>query len=563
MKKTSFSNRRSRLALLCLVVLAIPGGVASAQAAGSQRERQVDALFAENNRGATPGAAIAVVRDGRILLSRGYGLASLEHRVPITSATVFDVASVSKQFTGLAIAMLIEQGRIKLTDDIRTYIPELGDVGHKITIDHLVHHTSGLRDWPGTLSLAGWRMDDVISFDQILRLAYNQRTLNSIPGAEYTYSNTGYNLLAEVVARVTGQSFRVWTDANLFRPLGMIDSHFRDDHTLVIPNRAFGYARTPAGGYLSVSNNLTAMGSSSLFSTVDDLAKWVMNFDDPKLGGRTAMALTRTRGKLNDGSSIPYAFGISQGEYRGKPTVSHSGSWAAFATFIVHFPEQRFGVIVLANTGGINVSRAAYDIADTFLGTELGPRANPEPQRGVSGLVVTPAVLDQYIGLYRLGPGWYVRIRRDGGMLVTQATREAEFAMIPRSDISFWVEGYNSLMEFDRDGAVVNLTYRGRRYPRLVETTPLSPAQLAEFTGEYESEELKTLYRIESKDGGLVMRHQRHPTIVLTRLWRDDFSGASRFTRSVEFERDTTGGVKGFAVLIDDRSRHVRFVKRR
>ena len=153
-------------------------------------------------------------------------------------------------------------------------------------------------------------MDDVISFEQILTMAFHQRSLNFVPGAEYAYSNTGYNLLAEVVKRVTGQSFREWTDAHLFRPLGMVNTHFRDDHTVVIPNRAFGYARAADGRYASVTNNLTALGSSSLVSTVDDLAKWVMNFDDPKVGGGAAMARTRTRGVLNDGSTIPYAFGI-------------------------------------------------------------------------------------------------------------------------------------------------------------------------------------------------------------------------------------------------------------
>jgi CubicO group peptidase (beta-lactamase class C family) len=212
-----------------------------------------------------------------------------------------------------------------------------------------VHHTSGLRDWPGTLALAGWRFDDVISFDQILAFAYRQRSLNFAPGAEYTYSNTGYNLLAEMVRRVTGQSFRQWTDEQLFRPLGMTDSHFQDDHTRVVPNRASGYARAPDGTWRAIPNNLTALGSSSLFSTVDDLAKWVLNFEDAKVGGSAAMARTRTRGVLNDGTSIPYAFGISHGEYRGLANVNHSGGWAQFSTFVLHFPRQRFGVVVLAN----------------------------------------------------------------------------------------------------------------------------------------------------------------------------------------------------------------------
>ncbi|MBC7895692.1 MAG: beta-lactamase family protein, partial [Cytophagaceae bacterium] len=328
--------------LACALLLGAPD--LPAQAA----ERTIDSLFAPHNEGVRPGLAVAVIREGRLVLARGYGMANLEHRVRITPTTVFDIASISKQFAGMAIAMLVDQGRVRLTDDIRRYIPELGDVGHTITIDHLLHHTSGLRDWPGSLALAGWRMDDVIAFDQILRFAYHQRTLNFVPGAEYTYSNTGYNLLAEVVARVSGRTFAQFTAEQIFRPLGMARSRFHDDVTELIPDRALGYARVDSG-WRSVTDNLTALGSSSLFTTVEDLARWIANFEDPRVGGATAMTMTRTRGRLNDGSTIPYAFGISHGEYRGQPIVQHSGSWAQFATYLVHFPQQRLGVVVLTN----------------------------------------------------------------------------------------------------------------------------------------------------------------------------------------------------------------------
>ncbi len=372
----------------------------AAQGHDSESAR-VDSLFAEYSRSLTPGLAVAVVRDGKVLLTRGYGYANLELRVLITPATVFDVASVSKQFAGLAVALLAAAGRVKLGDDIRQYIPELADVGHTVTIDHLLHHTSGYRDWPGTLSLAGWRMDDVVSFDQILTMAYNQRSLNFAPGAEYTYSNTGYNLLAEMVARVSAKSFRQFTEERLFRPLGMTSSHFHDDHLQVAARRANGYARRADGSYSTVANNLMALGSSSLYSTVEDLAKWVMNFDDPKVGGSAVLEMTRTRGRLNDGSTIPYAFGISHGDYRGLPTASHSGSWASFATFLLHFPRQRFGVIVLANSGSINAGRAAFNVADIYLANTLGPAspAAANPLAGAATIEVSPALLDRYTGL--------------------------------------------------------------------------------------------------------------------------------------------------------------------
>jgi CubicO group peptidase (beta-lactamase class C family) len=547
---------RSRLFLGALLLLHAP---ARAQDSATVA-RRVDSLFAQYNQGTSPGVAVAIVRDGRIAFSKGYGLADIEHRIPITSTSVFDVASVSKQFAGLAIAMLVEQGRIRLTDDVKKYIPELGDLGHTITIDHLVHHTSGLRDWPGTLALSGWRMDDVISFDQILTMAYHQRSLNFVPGSEYTYSNTGYNLLAEVVARVTGKSFRAWTQENLFQPLGMTRSVFRDDHTLVVPDRVFGYARRPDGTWASVPNNLTALGSSSLMTTAEDLARWVINFEDARVGGKSAMTLMRQRGTFNDGTSNAYAFGVSHGTYRDVPTVSHSGGWASFATYLVHFPEQRLGVIVLANSGIINPGRAAFNVADIF----LTGRANTPAPAPNDSQVVAPSTLDRYAGVYRLGPGWYVRIRRDGAVLRTQATREAEFVMTARSDTSFWVAAYNAPMDFHPSNGTepTTLIYRGRRHPRLEDSPSPSAAQLAELAGEYESAELATTYRVEVVNGALVMKHRRHGTISLAHLWRNEFGGGVWFVRAVEFERDGAGKVTGFSVTVDERSRDIRFARK-
>lgn len=529
------------------------------------RAGRVDSIFAAFDKAGSPGAAIAVVRDGSAILERGYGYASLEHGVRITPQTVFDVASVSKQFTGLAIAMLVDQGRIALTDDVRKYIPELHDFGRPVTIGHLLHHTSGIRDWPATLSIAGWRFDDVISYEQILRFAFAQRTLNFIPGAEYTYSNTGYNLLAEVVARVTGKSFRAWTDSNLFSPLGMARSHFHDDHTMVVPGRAFGYSRAD-GGWRAVTNNLTALGSSSLFSTASDMTKWLINFDSARVGGRRAMELMRTRDTLNNGSVNQYAFGISHGEFRGASFVSHSGSWAGFVSFLAYFPEKRFGVVVLANAPNVPVQRAAMEISNIYLGSELDPvAAAAATQSATPDVEVPTATLDRYVGTYRLGAGWYVRIRRDGSTLLTRATREQEFPLVPRSEEEFWVQAYNAPMAFERDSVsgAATLVYRGRRIPRLSATEPSTSRPLAELAGEYLSEELGTSYTVIVKDTTVTLRHRRHGDIPLSRAWGDDWSGVPFFLRSVAFRRDARGRVTGFVVNAGERARDIVFVRQR
>ncbi|MGH7679951.1 MAG: serine hydrolase [Gemmatimonadaceae bacterium] len=531
---------------------------------GDARARRVDSIFAEWDKPGSPGAAVVVVRDGKILFEKGYGYADLEHNVRITPATVFDVASVSKQFTGLAVAMLLDQGRIKLTDDIRKYIPELYDFRDTIRIDHLLHHTSGIRDWPGTLGIAGWRMDDVISFDQILRFAYNQRTLNFVPGAEYTYSNTGYNLLAELVQRVTGKSFRVWTDENLFRPLGMTSTHFHDDHQMIVADRAQGYTRGE-GGFRSAPNNLTALGSSSLFASARDLAKWVTNFDDAKVGGQRAMQLMRTYGRLTGGQQNPYAFGISHSQYRGLATLSHSGGWAGFSTFVLHFPQKRFGVIVLANTG-INVGAAAHTIAGAFLESELSAEtAQAGQQMATAPEVDVPApTLDRYVGTYKLGPAWYVVIRREGSRLFTRATAEAEFPLSARAPTSFWVAGYNSSMGFSQDSGtgIVSMFYRGRRIPRITVREPGVNAPRSDLAGVYVSPELDASYTLDVRGDTLALRHRRHGTIRLTPAWGDDFYAPPFFMRSVEFQRDASGKVTGFVINAGDRVRNVSFVKR-
>ena len=528
-----------------------------------EQSRRADSLFAEFTVPGSPGLSVAVVRDGRVVFAKGYGLANLEHNVPITASTVFDVASVSKQFTGLAVAMLVQQGKVSLSDDIRKYIPELQVMQPPITVNHLVHHTSGMRDWPGTLNVAGWRYDDVISFDQILTMAYRQKTLNFVPGAEYTYSNTGYNLLAEMVKRVSGQPFRVWMDENLFRPLGMSSSVFRDDHTLVVQRRALGYSRGPDGRWHAVTNNLTALGSSSLMSSAEDMTRWLMNFDDWRVGGAAAMALTRTRGVLNDSSTIPYAFGISHGTYRGAPTLSHSGSWAAFVSFLVQFPQQKSGVVVLANTPSVNTSRAAYALADIFVGDALGPAAVPAPAAPLAVFSTDRALLERYVGVYKLGPGWYVRISRRDSALIAQVPGELPAYMAARSAREFWVQNYGASMTFvaDSTGPATALTYRGKRSERVDERGMAPPANLAAYAGTYESDELGIAYPVEVRDSALVLRSRQHGDIVLSHRWRDDFSGPGAF-RSVEFERDRAGRVSGFLVNVDERSRNIRFVRR-
>ncbi|MFS8617988.1 MAG: serine hydrolase [Solitalea sp.] len=546
-----------------------PAGTVYAQHASGKipadAAAKVDALFSGIDKERDPGAAVLVVRNQQVLLKRCYGLANVEHRVPVTPSTVFDIASLSKQFAGMAIAMLEEEGKLSLQDEVQKYIPEFPDFGKPVTIGHLVHHTAGLRDWPATLALAGWRMDDVISLEQILNMAFHQQDLNFEPGAEYSYSNTGYNLLAEIVQRVSGDSFREWTDKHIFKPLGMNNSHFQDNHSEVVPHKAYGYSRAGRGVYQAIPNGLTALGSSSLFTSIDDLAKWVINFETHRVGGKAVWDRMLQRGKLNNGKRISYAYGLVVGTHRGLRTVNHSGGWAGFNTFLLHYPEQNFSVVVLKNHNWGDVSKVAHDIAGIYLEEEMKPErpsADAEEAADPEEVTVPEKLLASYAGTYRLGPAWYITVDREGSRLTSQATGESAVPMVPLSDSSFRVPAYNASISFIRDpgGQVTGFRYRGMTCPRVERVTLPEGSSLDEFTGVFKSGELGTEYQLVLEDGELKAKHPRHGSIQLIPAWKDEFRGSAWFMHTIEFSRDANGQINGFSVS-QTRSRKQRFIR--
>lgn len=326
----------------------------------------IDTLFAEWDKPGSPGAALVVMRGDEIIYEKGYGSANLEYGLPITPRSVFLVASVSKQFTAFAIAMLAEQAKLSLDDDIRTHVPEMHDFGTLITLRHLIHHTSGLRDEFDLLGMAGWRMDDVITKEMILNLAYRQRDLNFEPGSEYSYCNTGYTLLAETVERVTGQTFRAWTTENIFAPLGMAQSHFHDDYRMVVPDRVQGYVKD-GEGFKKEVYSYQSVGASGLFTTAEDLAKWVRNFKSAKVGGAAVLEQVHERGLLTNGDTLSYAFGLGHGTYKGHRRVSHSGWHRGFRTYLIRFPDDDLAFILLGNLESFNPVEKTLQVADLYL----------------------------------------------------------------------------------------------------------------------------------------------------------------------------------------------------
>jgi CubicO group peptidase (beta-lactamase class C family) len=474
---------RALLVLAALTPAALlaadPGAGQAAHPAELDRARtaQVDSLFAAWHRPDSPGAAVLVMRNGQVVLARGYGMANLEHGIPIRTTTVFDIASISKQFGAFALALLAAEGAVDLDDDVRAYIPELPDFGATITLRHLVHHTSGIRDWPGTLRLAGWDYQDVMSFQQILEMAFNQQDLNFPPGSDYAYSNTGYNLMAEVVARVSGQSFREFTHQRIFEPLGMRHTHFHDDWAEIVPARAESYRAVGDGSFRRVVSSLTALGSSSLFTTIEDLAVWLRNFHDPIVGAGVVPTMTE-RGVLTNGDTISYAFGLVVGDYRGAATVSHGGSWAGYRSTLLKLPEHGLDIVILANTSTMNPGGLGHRIADIYLGHALDPvplagSQQPEPI-AVSSFAPTAADLAAFEGEYR-SPELHTayRLTVEGDQLVARHFRTGAFPFQPVERDVFQAPWFGRV-EFTRDenGEVIGFTansvrVRGLRFERV------------------------------------------------------------------------------------------------
>ncbi len=323
-----------RLFILCIALGCSPTFGQSVEPV----EHQIDALFSKYGP-ATPGVAVAVVKDGKVVFKKGYGTANLEYDVPVAPKTVFQIASVSKQFTAFAIYLLEKQGKLSLQDDVRKYIPELPDFGNIVRIQHLLAHTSGIKDQAALLTLAGWQMGDVFTTGQVLRLVSRQKELNFEPGSAYLYSNTGYTLLAEIVRRVSGQSFAQFTKKNIFEPLQMNDSQFHDDHERLVRNRADSYQKE-TGVYKRVTLSDSVDGPSNLYTTVEDMARWALNFESPVVGDAALIRRFNEPSLLSNGDRVVYyslpgdigyhAKGQVQRVYRGLDVLSHGGHAGGF-----------------------------------------------------------------------------------------------------------------------------------------------------------------------------------------------------------------------------------------
>ncbi len=530
-------------ALATIVALLI-----SAALWAADRNAQVDRIFSEYDKPGSPGCALGVLQHGAFLYKRGYGMANLDYGLPITSQTLFDIGSTSKQFAAMAVLLLEQQGKLSLDDPVQKFIPEIPDYSERITIRHLLTHTSGLRDYLTLASISGLGDDDFYTDDDVIRMVSRQRELNFKPGDEFLYSNTGFFLLSQIVKRVTGQSLRQFAEAGMLRPLGMNASHFHDDHTEIDRNRATGYSPRdegkPGAGFRINMSTLDMIGDGGIYTSVEELAKWDENFYTAKVGGRELLQKMQTPGTLNSGEKLEYGLGLFAGSYRGLKTISHGGSWAGFRAELLRFPEQHFSVICLCNVSSANPTRLARRVADVFLGS----RMQPEPQRAQATSQIPAAQLEDKAGWYRNPTTSRVMKLevRQGRLTALPFGLDVPLEPLGATEFRSTDAPVQVRVKFEAGASPLRMqVLREGQKPEVFEKVSLvqpTAEALQDYVGDYYSPEIDSHYRFELQDGKLHLRLRNGPKDPLMPTVKDEFQ-----VEGLTFAFVRSGGrVRGF-----------------
>ena len=556
--------------LIALAIALVPAGWSAKALAGrdgsdarqalASRTAEVDAVFGRYNT-STPGCAVGVATNGTPVLAKGYGSADLEHDVPIAANTIFEAGSVSKQFTAAAVLLLARDGKLSIDDPVRKYIPELPDYpppldgapagsgeaspkpqaakagGRPLLIRHMLNHTSGLRDWGSVASIAGWpRTTRAHTHAHVLDIVSRQRSLNFPPGARWSYSNTGFNLAAIIVSRVSGMPFADFTRERLFKPVGMTDTSWRDDFTRVVKRRAIAY-REQGGTFHTDMPFEDVHGNGGLLTTVGDLLKWNENFVKPVVGDAAFVQLQQEPGRFSDGRAHGYAFGLFVGTHGGLREVYHSGSTAGYSAFLTRFPDEKVSVAVLCNVA-TNATTLARAVADIYLAGRIKPAA------AAPTFALTAADMERVAGLYRdVGRGMVAVIVRDGnGVRIEGGPRLTAVAPLR------FAEANGDRWEFDGNAHAKAVDVYGtvdelERVPRV---SP-SPSELRAYEGTYTSADAEVDLTAKVEGDKLVFKRRPDVTIALTPLHQDAFRGGSLGT--IVFRRDAGGRPVEFSVV--------------
>jgi CubicO group peptidase (beta-lactamase class C family) len=525
-------------------------------------QSEVDKLFAPSGRKDSPGCALAILKNGTVLYKRGYGMADLEHSIPVSTDTVFQIASTSKQFTAMAVILLAQDGKLSLDDAVRQYIPELPDYGHPITIRHLLNHTSGLRNLFVLYQLAGWRWGDIVNERNELDLISRQRGLNFNPGDEHAYTNTGYFLLAEIVKRVSHQSFGDFARARIFEPLAMKNTLVLDDNRLLIPNRARAYNSEPTG----FTNNTTlteTVGDSNVYTTVEDMARWDENFYTGRVGGLSGIAEMEKPGVLNSGEPLQNGAGLNITSYKGLRMIWHSGA-SSYKSEYLRFPDQHFSVMCLCNSWSPDPSDLARKIADLYLADLVhverakSPSAAAEEIAALEKSARAEAIplsaekMKALTGSYLTPEAAAVRrVFLDGARLMVERGRGVLSELVPIGERHFLMLGVPDRVEVTFSGEPevakqVWLAAKGRKPVGLERVEPAIATDLKQYEGDFWSSDVGETVTMVAHDGKLCLQTKRNVEFELQPVAADIFK--NQWFGRITFRRNQRRSVTAFTV---------------
>jgi len=516
--------------------------------------KKIDSLFIKWNNESSPGCAIGIVRNDSLIYAKGYGMANLEYSVPNAPETIFHMASISKQFTAYSIVLLARQGKLNLHDDIHKYLAWFPDLKEKITIRNLLNHTSGIRDQWQLLAISGTRLDDVIKQDHIIKILSNQKALNFKPGELYNYSNSGFTMLAEIVKSVTGQSLRKFTDSAIFKPLGMSNTHFHDDYTEIVKNRSYSYDRTDSNHFANSILSYSNVGATSLFTNINDMSKWIMNFYDHKVGDQKDIDQLTEKGKLNSGKELTYALGIVSDTYKGWRQFSHGGGDAGYRTFITVFPDLKMGFIVFSNVGDFDAGGKAYEIADLFIKDTMQKKSEAlkDKKDSTAAILKDTIAVQKFLGNYISEDGLqasfdikqgklYNHVYGQTFLLVKEQKDTFSIFNMPDIKIIFSVKGTDT----NAVAITPDQTYHLKKF---IKDTSQPDQLLKTYVGTYYCPELDCKYGIKLKNHHLVLTNDKYDDAELTLIGTDHLISDYWWMNHLMILRNDKNQIKGFEV---------------
>jgi CubicO group peptidase (beta-lactamase class C family) len=565
--KTFLSIQHRCILLGAVLLLWGTGASAESPANRDSIDGRIGAIFAPFARTDAPGCVVAVFRAGAVLYAGGFGMADVSHNIALTDTTRMAIASTSKQFTAMAVLFLEAEGKIRLDDDIRRYVPELPVFGRPITIRHLLNHTSGLRDYWNLFDMAGWRMSDVETQTDLLRLLHRQEVLNYPTGTEFLYNNTGYALLALLVERVSGITFRRFVTERVFAPLGMAHSDVREEVGQVVKGLSTGYWGHDPATLREARPPFSFAGPTGVVTTVRDLARWDANFYAPRVGTRALLDSMTTPQRLNDGTIIGYGMGLFIGTHRGRRMISHAGSDPGYKADFIRFPDDSLSVVVLCNAFDIAPTPLALQVADLYLPAAAGATTAPP----VSATQVVPDVSSRIpvktlAGLYwDSTTGGLHRFFEENGQLVLDGGGEGRFPLAPLGNNAYRLTAAPRRFVFtfvQRSGVPIalKLDVEGsplRTYAR-VPDAKRAATSLGALAGTYYSRELDVTWTFVLRAGKLVLQRPRVEPSPLTNLFGNVFQSENGFV--LEFSRDKSGKPVSVDVTTE-RVRRLRFTR--